>query len=116
LDKKLSLGLHKGRYKRSLQLSKENTQHFKTRNFLIFFYFCGSFLPSWIRILNIESSNTERGVQDTIVDVIGICKATNDLVQITSRAGKELTKREITLVDQSSTEVSQSSLQLCYVG
>jgi hypothetical protein len=44
-------------------------------------------------------------VQDTIVDVIGICKATNDLVQITSRAGKELTKREITLVDQSSTEV-----------
>ncbi len=31
----LSLGLHKGRpsYKRSLQLSKENIQHFKTWNF-----------------------------------------------------------------------------------
>ncbi len=44
----LSLGLHKGRpsYKRSLQLSKENIQHFKTWNFLNFFYFCGSFLPS----------------------------------------------------------------------
>jgi hypothetical protein len=55
-------------------------------------------------------------VQDTIVDVIGICKSTNDLVQITSRAGKELTKREITLVDQSSTEVrSQHSHQLCVV-
>ena len=34
----LSLGLHKGRpsCKRSLQLSKENIQHFKTWNFLIF--------------------------------------------------------------------------------
>ncbi len=34
----LSLGLHKGRpsYRRSLQLAKENIQHFKTRNFLIF--------------------------------------------------------------------------------
>ncbi len=50
----VSLGLHKGRpsYRRSLQPSKENIQHFKTWNFLIFFYFCGSFLPSWTRILN----------------------------------------------------------------
>jgi hypothetical protein len=34
----LYLGLHKGRpsYKRSLQLSKENIQHFKTWNFIIF--------------------------------------------------------------------------------
>jgi hypothetical protein len=50
----LSIGLHKGRpsHKRSLQLSKENIQLFKTWNFLIFFYFCGSFLPSWIRIRN----------------------------------------------------------------
>ncbi len=47
----LSLGLHKERpNNKSLQLSKENIQHFKTWNFLIFFYFCGSFLPSWIRI------------------------------------------------------------------
>jgi hypothetical protein len=48
----LALGLHKGRpiYRRSLQISKENIQHFKTWNFLIFFYFCGSFFPSWIRI------------------------------------------------------------------
>ncbi len=37
-------------HKRSLQLSKENIQHFKTRNFLIFSYFCGSLLTSWIRI------------------------------------------------------------------
>jgi hypothetical protein len=43
----LLLGLHKGRpsSRRSLQPSKENIQHFKTRNFLTFFYFSGSFLP-----------------------------------------------------------------------
>jgi hypothetical protein len=48
----LSLGLHKGRlsYKRSLQPSKENIQHFKKRNCFPFFYICGTFLPSWIRI------------------------------------------------------------------
>ncbi len=52
----LSLGLHKGRpsYRRRLQLSKENIQHFKTWIFLIFFYFYGTFLPSWIRILNTD--------------------------------------------------------------
>jgi len=43
--------------------------------------------------------------KDTIVDVLGICKSTNDMVQLTTRAGKELTKREIALVDQSNTEV-----------
>ncbi len=51
----LSLGLHKGRpsYQRSLQLSKENSQHFKTWNFLILTVstFVGH-LPSWIRIRN----------------------------------------------------------------
>jgi hypothetical protein len=38
-----SLGLQKGRpsYRRSLQPTKENIQHFKTRNFLIVSYFCG---------------------------------------------------------------------------
>jgi hypothetical protein len=58
-DKKIAiylfLGLHKGHpsYKRSLQASKENIQHFKTHEIsLKNFYFCGSFLPSWIRIRN----------------------------------------------------------------
>ncbi len=50
----LSLGLHKRRpsYRRSLQPSKDNIQiqHFKKWEFLIFLYFCGSFLPSWIQI------------------------------------------------------------------
>ncbi len=45
----LSLGLHKvcPGYRRSLQLTKEAIQHFKT---WIFFSFYGSFLPSWIRV------------------------------------------------------------------
>jgi hypothetical protein len=37
-------------YRRNLQPFKENTQHFKNWNFLTFFYFCWSFLPSSIRI------------------------------------------------------------------
>jgi hypothetical protein len=43
----LSQGLHEGRlsYKRSLQPSKENIQHFKTLNLKTFAYFCGSFCP-----------------------------------------------------------------------
>ncbi len=41
----LSLCLHKGRssYKKSLQPSKENIQHFKTWNFLMYSFFRGSF-------------------------------------------------------------------------
>ncbi len=48
----LSLGLHKERprYGRGLQLSKVAIQHFKTWTLKKKFYFCGSFLPSWIRI------------------------------------------------------------------
>ncbi len=48
----LSLGLHKERpsYRRSLQLSKEAIQHFRTWTFKKNFYFWGSFLLSWIRI------------------------------------------------------------------
>jgi hypothetical protein len=44
--------LHKGcpSYRRSLQLSKENIQHFKRWNLLTALYFSGSFLPFWNRI------------------------------------------------------------------
>ncbi len=58
----LSLGLHKGRpsYKTSLQPSKENIHHFKSWNFFTFFYFYGSFLPSWIR-MRYTRDGTERG-------------------------------------------------------
>ncbi len=52
----LSLGLHKGcpNNRSGLQPSKENIQHFKTWNFFTFPYFCGSFLPSWIRIQRLK--------------------------------------------------------------
>ncbi len=41
------LSLHKGRpcYRRSLQPSKDNIQHFKEWNLLSFCYFCGYFCP-----------------------------------------------------------------------
>jgi hypothetical protein len=50
----LPLGLPKRHqsYMRSLQPSKENIQHpaLQKIKFIYFFYFCGSFLPYWIRI------------------------------------------------------------------
>ncbi len=60
----LSLGLHRERpgYKRNLQFSKENIQHFKTWNFLICFYFSWSFLPSWIRIRHPASYQTHNRI------------------------------------------------------
>eukprot|EP00090_Calanus_glacialis_P036968 TRINITY_DN6328_c0_g1_i1.p1 TRINITY_DN6328_c0_g1~~TRINITY_DN6328_c0_g1_i1.p1 ORF type:complete len:623 (-),score=183.87 TRINITY_DN6328_c0_g1_i1:129-1997(-) len=44
--------------------------------------------------------------KDTNIDVIGVCKSHNELTTLISKAGKELVKREITLVDRSETEVS----------
>ncbi len=48
----LSLGLHIGRpsYRRSLQLPKREHPALEKMKFLIFFFFCRSFLRSWIRI------------------------------------------------------------------
>ena len=43
--------------------------------------------------------------KDTIIDVLGVVKSTGELVEITTKAGKEL-KKEIVLVDKSSSEVS----------
>ena len=37
--------------------------------------------------------------KDTNVDVMGVCKSVGELTNLVSRAGKELTKREIILVD-----------------
>jgi hypothetical protein len=53
----LSLGLHKGRpsYWRSFQPSKENIQYLKTWKFWTFFYFCESFLPSWLKLMRIHA-------------------------------------------------------------
>eukprot|EP00088_Acartia_fossae_P046737 TRINITY_DN5054_c0_g2_i1.p1 TRINITY_DN5054_c0_g2~~TRINITY_DN5054_c0_g2_i1.p1 ORF type:complete len:620 (+),score=202.71 TRINITY_DN5054_c0_g2_i1:71-1930(+) len=43
--------------------------------------------------------------KDTNVDIIGICKESQEPIQITTRAGKELMKREVTICDQSNSEV-----------
>ena len=45
-------------------------------------------------------------LKDSTVDIIGVCKSAADVANITSsRTGKELTKRDIVLVDKSLTEV-----------
>lgn len=44
--------------------------------------------------------------KDTVADVIGVCKSAADAVTITTKAGKELTKRDLTLVDQTLTEIN----------
>ena len=46
-----------------------------------------------------------RAEKDSTVDVMGVCKHVGEEVEIMTRAGKELKKREITLVDQSAHEV-----------
>jgi hypothetical protein len=48
----LSLGLRKGRpsYSRSLHPQKRTSSTSKHENSLLFLFFCGSLLPSWIRI------------------------------------------------------------------
>ncbi|KAF2878996.1 hypothetical protein ILUMI_27178 [Ignelater luminosus] len=51
------------------------------------------------KIVNIETG--------TIVDVIGICKSVSEIFTFTARAtGRELKKRELTLVDQSNSGIS----------
>jgi len=40
------------------------------------------------------------------IDVIGVCKSVGDVTNLTTRDGRELVKREIQLVDKSSTEVA----------
>jgi hypothetical protein len=59
----LSLGLLKRRasYMRSLQPSKENTQHFKKLNLSTFFYFVGHFCPPKSRSVSGSRGPIESG-------------------------------------------------------
>ncbi len=66
----LSLGLHKGppSYRRGLQPSKENIQHFKRWNLLTVFYFSGPFLP-WIHFaLGSGSRDPDKSVSNLYPD------------------------------------------------
>ncbi len=57
----LSLGLHKpSKLQKKPSAFKREDPALQTWNFLIFFYFCGSFLPSWIRA-RIRIPNTDPG-------------------------------------------------------
>ena len=40
------------------------------------------------------------------IDVIGVARSAGELANIVTKAGKELTKREVTLVDRSETDVT----------
>ncbi len=46
----LNLLIPRPPYRRSLQPSEKNIQHFKPWNFFTFIHFCWSLLPSWLRI------------------------------------------------------------------
>jgi len=54
----------------------------------------------------VSISDLSTCVKDTNVDIMGVCKMSGEVANLVSRAGKELTKREVTLVDKSATEVS----------
>lgn len=49
-------------------------------------------------IANMEAGN--------VVDLIAICKEAADIVNLTSKAGRDLTKREVVLVDQSDASIT----------
>jgi len=51
-------------------------------------------------------SDLSQANKDSIVDIIGICKDSMEPVTITTRAGKELVKREVTVCDESNAEVT----------
>lgn len=55
---------------------------------------------NFIPIANIASMEP-----NTILDVIGVCRDVGDLHQFTSKNGKELKKKEITLVDKSDSSI-----------
>ncbi len=55
------LNLQKGQPNYSFSSQKENIKHYKTWNFFNFFFFSGSFLPSWNRIWYGSTDLTESG-------------------------------------------------------
>lgn len=50
-----------------------------------------------------EIGNMEK---DSLVDVLGVVKSADDLVELTSKAGKEYKKRDIHLIDESKVSIS----------
>ena len=50
---------------------------------------------NFVQLDQLSASN-----KDEVVDVIGICRSAKDIATITTKAGKELSKRDITIADQ----------------
>ncbi len=88
----LSLGPHKGlsSYRKFFSSQKKNIQHFKTWNFLIFCYFCGSFFPSGpdpirIRIWNPGSHKNFRIRMDYIFSFCHCCGPEPQIFKLRNR-------------------------------
>ncbi|KAG8899079.1 Replication factor A protein 1 [Tulasnella sp. 408] len=54
-----------------------------------------------IRYNFVELGKLDQTEKDAIIDVLGVVSQVSDLTELTSKAGKTLTKRDITLVDRS---------------
>lgn len=52
-----------------------------------------------------QISQLNASLKDSVVDIIGVVKSASECTNITTKAGKELKKRDIVLVDKSLTEV-----------
>ncbi|XP_019727550.1 replication protein A 70 kDa DNA-binding subunit-like isoform X2 [Hippocampus comes] len=65
----------------------------------------GRGVPS-LRCLFVPIAQLEDKEPDTILDVIGVCEEAEDAVHITSKAGEQLTKRALTLIDCSGKTVT----------
>ena len=50
---------------------------------------------NFVQLDQLSASN-----KDEVVDVTGICRSAKDIATITTKAGKELSKRDITIADQ----------------
>ncbi|KIO34314.1 hypothetical protein M407DRAFT_16849 [Tulasnella calospora MUT 4182] len=54
-----------------------------------------------VRYNFVELGKLDQTEKDAIIDVLGVVSHVGDLTELTSKAGKQLTKRDITLVDRS---------------
>ncbi|KAG9017925.1 Replication factor A protein 1 [Tulasnella sp. 427] len=54
-----------------------------------------------VRYNFVELGKLDQTEKDAIIDVLGVVSTVGDLTELTSKAGKTLTKRDITLVDRS---------------
>lgn len=64
-----------------------------------------SLIPE-IKYSFVQISDIGNMAAESIIDVIGVCKEVSDLNSFTSKNGRDLTKREVTLVDSSNATIT----------